>query len=336
MRGLGLGCAVAVGAALGCYAPAAAPGAPCSPAGSCPDGQICVPSSQTCQLALRDAGSQPPPPDGALPPECAGVAPPKNDGPSGALDVTAGGMFDIDLTCASADDDAPVGCGKGGERDVFFEVTLDKPETIYADTLDGDIPTELRIYPGVACGGTPNGYTCTTGGCGTQASQGAATLPKGTSCIVVAQRSPTTAIGTSRLHVIRGGRAGTQLLLQSGVATVTDNTCTNGTTQTTTSCGAASSEAKDLSYYALVCATGSVIDATTCGAGTFDDNLVVAAAPTTELACYDDGMLCAANASAAVVQNVAVPGPGLAWVVVDGSGSGATSCGPFTLTVTVH
>jgi hypothetical protein len=245
-----------------------------------------------------------------------------------------GGLFDADFTYAHADDNAAKGCG-GLVRDVFFTITLAKPETIYFDTLTGGVATELRVYSGITCGSAPNSFTCTTGACGTSSSQTATTLPAGTSCIVVAQRSSTTAPGASKLRVIRGGRTGDALPAQTGSSSVADNTCTNGTVQSTSSCVSTSNTAKDMGYYALVCPAGAMIDASSCVAkgASFDNNVYVIDAPTTELACYDDGALCATDPNDGVVQNVAVTGPGLAWVVIDGFG---TVCGPFTLTVNVH
>lgn len=259
---------------------------------------------------------------------------PPNDRPSGATDVTMGGLFDADFTYAHADDNAPKGCG-GLTRDVFFSITLGKPETIYFDTLDGGIATELRIYPGITCGSATTGFSCTTGACGTSSSQTATTLPAGTSCIVVAQRSMNTPPGASKLRVIRGGRVGDALPQQTGASTVSDNTCTNGVAQSTSSCVSSSNTAKDMGYYALVCPAGAMIDASSCAAAgaSFDNNVYVIRAPTTELACYDDGALCATDPNDGVVQNVAVPGPGLAWVVIDGFNA---VCGPFTLMVNVH
>jgi hypothetical protein len=39
----------------GCYAPHAAPGAPCGIGGACPAGLVCSPASQTCELVAIDA-----------------------------------------------------------------------------------------------------------------------------------------------------------------------------------------------------------------------------------------------------------------------------------------
>jgi len=40
---------------LGCYAPQPSSGAPCASSGMCPDGLVCSPASQTCELTAVDA-----------------------------------------------------------------------------------------------------------------------------------------------------------------------------------------------------------------------------------------------------------------------------------------
>src|SRR5262249_45297821 len=158
----------------GCYSPHASPGAPCSPDGSCPDGLTCTPGG-TCETAF-DA------PHGGGELGCE----PVNDRAADATDVSAGGGFSSDLSCAHARDVNNFGCSGGA--DVFYSIHLAADETIYLDTLDSTVPTELRVYPGTACDAPKSSLTCTYGACGSQGAQTAATLPAGTTCIVVAQQ----------------------------------------------------------------------------------------------------------------------------------------------------
>jgi hypothetical protein len=112
--------ALAIG---GCYAPHANPGAPCSPDGLCPQGQICT--NGTCETSIIDASSS-----GDDSSDCT----PANDRAAGATDVSAGGEFPSDLSCAHADDTNNLGCSGG--VDVFYSIHLDAEETVYFDTIE--------------------------------------------------------------------------------------------------------------------------------------------------------------------------------------------------------
>jgi hypothetical protein len=332
-----------------CFSPHPSPGAQCAVGGICPEGLVCA-ATNTCELTALDAAVEDAPidtlRDGCVPTDelcgdgidqdCDGVDPtcPDNDLPDGATDVTAGGTFHSDLRFAHADD-KPMhgGCGTL-QRDVFFKVILTKPEVVYFDTFGSDFATELRVYPGAACGDPTSSFACQSGACGTPSSQAASLLPTGTTCVVVAQQMTGETTGALKLHVVRGGRTGTALPNQTGTSTITNTTC-SGTPQSTASCVATSNTADDLGYYALVCPSGANVDASSCGSpAAFDNNVYIQQAGGPELACADDSgaTACPANPNNAVLTNVATK-VGLAWVIIDGFGTG---CGTFTLTVNVH
>ena len=335
--------------AAACFSPHPSPGAPCAIGGICPEGLVCA-ATGTCELTALDAAVEDASidtlRDGCVPTDelcgdgidqdCDGVDPacPDNDLPAGAIDVSAGGTFHGDLRFAHADDKPTHGgCGTR-ERDVFYKVNLMKPEVVYFDTFGSDFATELRVYPGAACGANTSGFACQSGACSTPSSQVASLLPTGTSCVVVAQQMSGETTGALDLHVVRGGRTGVALPNQTGSSTINDTTC-SGTPQSKASCVDTSGTADDLGYYALVCPAGANLDASTCGSpSTFDNNVYIQQAGGAELACADDSgaLACVANPNNAVLTNVAAK-VGLAWVIVDGF---QTACGAFTLTVNVH
>ena len=316
-----------------CYAPHPGAGSPCSD-GPCPPGLVCSPASQTCELTAVDASTSVPvdapavPRDGAVP---------ANDTAGGAIDISAGGTFTADLTGAH-DDAANNNCAGHGGVDVFYTLALDAAEVVYLDTFDSSFATELRVFPGKPCNALPIIGPCSEAACGGSHSQLATQRPAGTSCVGVDQKSGETGTALT-LHVTRGGRAGTRL--GTGVQTYTDDSCANGTDATDPPMTCASGDtntAKDLAYYFTVCPnTTAHLDATTCADATqthFDTVMYLAQEGGASLACDDDDSTCAARterpdkADGSILHSVAVPGPGLFWLTVDGYNG---QCGGYQL-----
>ncbi|HUJ57778.1 MAG TPA: hypothetical protein VLX92_04785 [Kofleriaceae bacterium] len=317
-------------ALVACYAPHAQQGSPCSD-GPCPPGLVCSPATLTCEVTAIEpdapSGGEPAPP-----------AAPANDLPGGAIDVTAGGTFTADL--AGAHDDAPqVGCSGDGGLDVYYSVTLARPQVYYFDTFGSSFATIVRAFGGVDCadaGAMPS--ACSELACSGTASQLAISLPAGTSCIIVDQRAgePTSELA---LEVAPGGRDG--LPLAPGVQTTTGSSCSGrNAAQPSNSCVSGDSRtAQDVGYFFTACPGQTLaLDASTCVDPTVTDYDTViylrqqGVAGT--LACNDDSATCMPrpdrpdHADGSVITNVAATGPGLFWLTIDGYNG---ACGPYQL-----
>ena len=319
----------------GCYAAHPGAGSPCSE-GPCPTGLVCSPASQTCELTAIDAGVVAIDAPYVSMIDAAMVAPPPNDTAGGAIDVSAGGTFTADLS--GAHDDAPnASCNGHGGVDVFYTVRLDAAQVLYFDTFGSSFATELRVYPGKSCSSL-NTPICNEAACGGAHSQFALQLPAGTSCIVIDQKAGET--GTDlQLHVQLGGRAGTRL--SGGAQTYTDDSCADGTNATNAPAACVSGDnntAKDIGYFFTVCPnTTSHLDATTCADPTqthFDTVMYLGKEGGSSLACEDDDNTCQPRterpdkADGSILHSVAVTGPGLFWLTVDGYDG---QCGGFQL-----
>lgn len=329
-----------------CYAPHASTGSPCVDDSGCPTPLVCSPATMTCERdrALVDAPladsplADAPLIDGCTPSaevcgdgidqDCNGsdVACAVNDGPSGAIDVTAGGTFTGNALLAKDDVNAS-GCGMTGGRDLFFNVTLTKPEVYYFDTFGSSYNTIVRVYA-KSCsqvGAGAGAAACGDDACGGSQTQLAVPLPTGSSCVVIDQ-ADATQTGSLTLHVMKGGRDG--LILATGMQT------TNGDTTNSTNlqdpidmCDAPGSGGRDVAYFFTVCPQASMLlDADLCPAPTWDPVLYVSRVDntTTQLACRDDDC-----GNGPHLTNVAINGGKLFVLYVDGFDP--TFFGTFTM-----
>ena len=260
----------------------------------------------------------------------ADAACPGNDGPAGAVDVTAGGQFTADVAAAH-DDNWTNGtdCGMQGGRDVFYQLTLPAAEVVYFDTYGSNFDTTLRIYAG-ACTALGAVQACSDDACGVQRTQMAKELAAGTYCVVVDQYSSTSTAGSLVLNVKRGGRTGSEL---SGSGSV------SGTTTGKTHLSVASCEANtmqpDVAYFFLSCPGTNTISANTCTGTAFDAVLYMktGAATAPDMACSDDVSGCG-NGLQPKITGASVSGANLNWIIVDGFGQ--TGNGAYTLTYSIQ
>jgi hypothetical protein len=250
------------------------------------------------------------------------VACPPNDLASGAIDVSAGGLFEVDLPAAH--DDNSGGCGMTGGRDVFYKITVPDDEVVYLDTFGSDYPTALRVFAN-GCGTLGMRLACETGACGGGQSQTAIELSAGTHCIVVDQAAGASETdGHTHLNVIRTGRQGQRLTAATG--SVDGSTLGLGS-DWENACGDGSA-AGDVGYFFTTCEGTTNVDADTCTQTEDIDTIVsLYEGDGDGLACDDDSCGLAGHGSHISVD---VTGPaGIYWLVVDNYQTGNE--GPYTL-----
>jgi hypothetical protein len=330
-----------VAAALGaaCYAPRPQPGSPCVTSLDCPSPFVCS-ARGMCEdpdgAGPVDAPS--PSPDGCMPAaeicgngvdeDCSGgdLACAANDGPGGAIDVTAGGVFEADGQLAT-DDVAANGCGGDGGRDLFFRVQLTAPQVYYFDTFGSSYDTVLRVYARscAAVGAGAGATACAAGSCGGGQSQVAAALPAGESCIVVDQRDGAQTSGALMLRVVRGGRDGRPLA--RGAQTSMGDTCsaTNASEPLNQNCDGPGSLGKDHAYFFTTCPGETLrLDADTCPEPMWDPVLYVKRVNGDQIGCNDDSCDFGAR-----LTNVSISNSTLYFLFVDGFD--VQHCGPYQL-----
>ncbi len=312
---IGAACTVGVGA---CQSPGTLV---CNGAGT---GVVCnatagTPTAETCGDGIDQ--------------DCSGadVTCPVNDRPTGALNISGGGTFTVDLATANNDQDfSGTSCGLTGGRDVYYSFSLPAAETVYLDTFGSSFDTTLRLFAG-SCTALGALQSCFDDSCSILQTQGAIQLAAGAYCLVVDQYSSSQTLGALVLQFTRGGRGGTALPATSG--TVTGTSC-SGINASTAGCQMTST-AQDAAYFFTVCpATTRAVTASTCSAATTFDSVVYlrrGAATSADLGCDDDS--CGDPTLASVMPSTNAVGPGLFWLTVDGY---QAACGPFSLTYAIN
>lgn len=265
----------------------------------------------------------------------ADVTCPGNDTAAGAIDISAGGTFTVDLSAAHDDNwaasTATLDCGDQGGRDVFYQFTLPAEEVVYFDTFGANFDTVVRVFAG-ACGSLGAVKACADDACSTTRSQGALDLLAGTYCLVVDQYGATTTAGSVSLSFKRGGRSGVALPAMSGNIS---GTTTGKNNYTIAGCEANSAQ-PDVGHFFLTCPNRTYsVAASTCSGTAFDSILYLrtGSASTGDVACSDDVSGCGNNLQA-YFTGATVGGPNLNWLIVDGFGQ--TGNGNYTLSYSVQ
>ncbi|MCE9572837.1 MAG: hypothetical protein K8W52_06745 [Deltaproteobacteria bacterium] len=257
------------------------------------------------------------------------VACPTNDGPTGAIDVSAGGTWTVDLTAAH--DDAVGSCSSGGGRDVFYTFTLPAAEVVYVDAYGSNFDTALTIFAGT-CAARGAQQVCNDDSCSLPQSQAALQLAAGTYCIVADQYSSSQTAGALVLNVTRGRRTGFSIAAANG--TQTANSCDAAHSNQATSGCQSSTAAKDVGYFFLTCPnTTKTVGANTCTGTTWDSVVYLrhGSANTGDVACNDDSCGLESSFTGATIATA-----GLNWLIVDGYSLASTTCGAYTLTYTIQ
>jgi hypothetical protein len=332
---------------VGCYAPSPPAGSPCTN-GACPSPLVCAEATSTCEytssrvdadVVIADTPADVKQIDGCMAsPElcgdeidqdCDGIDPPcaADDGPDGAIDITAGGTFTTNLQYAH-DDVAANGCSGDGGRDVFYSINLAAPRVYYFDTFGSSFDTVIRVY-GRSCATVATGanaLTCENDACSGKQSQVAVSLPAGQSCVVIDQASSNETTGDVMLKVLAGTRNG--MPLPPGMQTLTGNTsnATNVMDPPDTNCNSPGSNGKDLAYFFTRCPAQSLLlDAETCNGANWDTVLYVRNGNATQIACNDDDC----DGARSRLSNVSINGGTFYWLVIDGFDS--SESGSYTL-----
>jgi hypothetical protein len=192
-------------------------------------------------------------------PDCA----PPNDKCAGALDISAGGVFTVNVTSATAQDVAgQASCPVQDGPDVFFRFELGQPEFVYIAVLSANVPApvnlSLELFGDPECGVTGAARLCPNPEvagrlCGREPFPAIdqASKPLGAGKYSLAVRAPKGVTGQWNLfyqHIPIVCVDGPGALVPG--QTLQQTTCQHGDT-TTPSCGATSRD--DLSYVVVKC-----------------------------------------------------------------------------------
>jgi hypothetical protein len=242
---------------------------------------------------------------------------PVNETCSGAIDVTAGGLFSGN-SCGAADDDEPeASCGGSGGRDLWYTFTLTQREVVYLDTVDGntwDSVLQVR-WGGCPLPGSPvvcSGDAC-PGEWGGRRSQIAEVLDPGTYLVVV-DGADAAAAGPFTLRFQHAACGEASPIPGNGNY---DGTTSGRTDSFASACGGSS--APDVLYFFGLCSARTVT-ATTCNAMSGFDSVLSFATGSCdaahEIACNSDDPACGLGSGHSTV-TAALPA-GLNFLIVDG------------------
>ena len=255
---------------------------------------------------------------------------PGNDFANNAIDISAGGTFDVDLT--HAHDDVRSSCNDLNGRDVFYKLHLGTDEVIYFDTFGSTFDTTLALYDG-SCTARQNEVVCEDDACNTGSSLVARWLGPGDYCLVLDQNSAATGqAGPATLTVRHAGRGGDWIPFGSGQV-VTGDTRNDADTWQATCVNTAA--AGDHAYWFVTCPGETVkVDADTCTDPQLDTALFVRSGldQTDDQTCNDDQTDPGCNSLSSRISVVVSGPPDVHWLVVEGTHGAA---GPYTLTYTI-
>jgi hypothetical protein len=261
---------------------------------------------------------------------------PGNDMPAGAINISAGGTWNVDVSTSHDDNYAPstatMPCGNMGGRDAFFQFSLPSEEVVYYDTYGSNYDTVVRIFAG-SCTSLGPTLVCSDDSCNGTRSIGAVDLTAGTYCLVVDQFSSNTTGGMTTLTFRRGGRPGLPLPAASGTVT---GTTTGKANLSVASCESNTNQ-PDVGHFFLSCPGFTyTVDASTCTGTTFDSVLYIrtGTATSADVACSDDVSGCGTNNLQSKITGAAVVGGNLHWIIVDGWGSSGN--GSYSLTYSIQ
>jgi len=258
---------------------------------------------------------------------------PTNDTAAGAIDISAGGTFTVDLSAAHDDNfaasTATLDCGDMGGRDVFYTFSLPAEEVVYFDSFGSNFDTVIRVFAG-SCAAPGATLACSDDSCSSTTSQGAIDLGAGTYCVVLDQFDNTVTAGAATLTFRRGGRAGIGI---SGSGSFTGST-TGKTDLSVASCEA-NTHQPDVGHFFTTCPGTHQVSASTCTGTAFDTIIYMKTGPATsaDVACSDDEPGCGSSGFQSKLTNVSLIGANLQWIIVDGFGM--TGNGTYKLTYAI-
>jgi cysteine-rich repeat protein len=254
--------------------------------------------------------------------------PPANDACTGAIDISAGGVFSGSTAMAANDHTYTCTPAAAGGRDVWYTFTLTQREIVYLDTVDGNTwDSVIQLRQGTCAGAAS--VACADDSCRTYSggtrSQLIRVLDPGTYYVIVDGWNAAS-WGNFALRFQHSTCSGATFIPANGNYSGTTVGQGNDTTGT---CGGGS--AADTLYYLGLCGPRSVTFSTCSPITTFDTVLYLRTGgcdAASEVACNDNNPFC--SFSSLHSQLTASMPQGLSFVAVDGFFSAE---GDYRLTV---